>query len=212
MAELELIGAPQSNFVRTVRLTCAEKSVPYRLNPAFPHTPDVDAIHPFGKIPVMRHGSVSLSETKAICTYIDLVFDGPKVIPRDPVGAAKTEQWVSLINTEFDPIFARQYLHAYFFSGLPDGATDHAKIAAVLPKMRDLFVILDRELTARPYLAGDAFTLADMFLLPLMYYLQPLPESGALLQAAPGLLGWFERVSARPCAVATVPPPMPKRG
>jgi glutathione S-transferase len=211
MPELEIIGAPQSNFVRTVRMACAEKSVPYALTPAFPHSPEVDAIHPFGKIPVMRHGDLTLAETKAICTYIDLAFNGPPLIPRDPVGAAQTEQWISLINTSFDLVFARQYLAAYFFSGLPGGAPDRTKIDAAVPKLRDMFGILDRALGQRAYLAGSAFTLADMFLLPLIYYLKQMPESAALLTASPNLTGWFERVSARASATATVPPPMPKR-
>ena len=102
MATLEIIGAPQSNFVRTARMACMEKGVPYTLTSARPHSPDVDAIHPFGKIPVMRHGDFSLCETKAICSYIDLAFDGPPLIPRDPTGAARTEQWISLVNTGFD--------------------------------------------------------------------------------------------------------------
>lgn len=211
MAELEIIGAPQSNFVRTVRMACAEKSVPYKLNPAFPHSPEVDAIHPFGKIPVMRHGDVTLAETKAICTYIDLAFDGPPLIPRDPIGAAQTEQWISLVNTGFDLVFARQYLLACFFSGLPDGAPDRAKIDAAVPKMREMFGILDRVLGQRPYLAGPEFTLADMFLLPLIYYMKQMPESGELLTASPNLMAWLQLVSERTSAKETVPPPMPKR-
>jgi glutathione S-transferase len=211
MPELEIIGAPQSNFVRTVRIACSEKSVPCTLNAAFPHTPEVDAIHPFGKIPVMRHGDVTLAETKAICTYIDLAFEGPHLTPRDPVGAAKTEQWISLINTSFDPVLVRQYLMAYFFSGLPEGAPDRGKIDAATPKMREMFTILDSELGSRPYLAGAEFTLADAFLLPIVHYLKMMPESGEMLKASPNLGAWFERVSARPSAVETVPPPMPKR-
>src|SRR5580692_3641342 len=102
MTELEIIGAPQSNYVRSVRIACEEKGVAYKLSAIRPHTPDVDAIHPFGKIPVMRHGDVVLCETKAICSYVDLAFEGPPLIPRDPVGAARTEQWISLINTGID--------------------------------------------------------------------------------------------------------------
>src|SRR3982750_4636205 len=56
MPALEIIGAPQSNYVWAVRMVCEEKSVAYEHRPERPHTPDVDAIHPFGKIPVMRHG------------------------------------------------------------------------------------------------------------------------------------------------------------
>ena len=65
MPELEIIGAPQSNFVRTVRMACAEKSVPYTLNPAFPHSPDVDAIHPFGKIPEFKFCAAKVEAAKA---------------------------------------------------------------------------------------------------------------------------------------------------
>jgi glutathione S-transferase len=212
MPELEIIGAPQSNFVRTVRMACAEKSVPYTLIPAFPPSPEVNAIHPFGKIPVMRHGDVALAETKAICTYIDLAFDGPPLIPRDAIGAAQTEQWISMVNTGFDVVFARQYLLGYFFSKLPDGAPDRAKIDAALPQMRQMFGILDRVLGQRSHLAGPNFNLADMFLLPLIFYMKQMPESGEMLAAAPNLTAWFDRVSDRPSARETVPPPMPKRG
>ena len=211
MPTLEIIGAPQSNFVRTVRIACREKGVPYTLVPARPHSPEVDAIHPFGKIPAMRHGDLTLCESKAIGSYIDMAFDGPPLIPRDPAGAARTEQWISLINTGIDPVFVRQYLRAYFFSGLPDGAPDRATIDAALPKMREMFALLDRELGGRAYLAGDTFTLADAFLLPIIHYMRLMPESGELVQASPNVSAWFDRVVARPSGSETVPPPMPGR-
>jgi glutathione S-transferase len=211
MAALEIIGAPQSNFVRTVRMACVEKGVPYALIPARPHTPEVDAIHPFGKIPVMRHGDVTLCETKAICSYVDLAFEGPPLIPRDPVGAARAEQWISLVNTGLDLVFARQYLLAYFFSGLPDGAPDRTRIEAAVPKVRECFAVLERELAGRAYLAGGEFTLADAFLLPLMHYMGLMPESGEMLRGAGHVGAWFDRVMARASAKETVPPPMPGR-
>ena len=211
MSTVEIIGAPQSNFVWTTRIAAAEKGIDHSLNPARPHTPDVDAIHPFGKIPAMRHGDVTLCESRAICGYIDAAFDGPPLIPREPVAASITEQWVSLVNTGFDPVFARTYLVAYFFSGLPDGAPDRARIDGVLPRMRQLLDRLDKELSSRAYLAGDGFTLADAFLLPLIHYLRLMPESGAMMQACPNLEAWYQRVAARPSVQATLPPPMPGR-
>ena len=212
MATLEIIGAPQSNFVRTARIAAHEKGVSYTLIPARPHTPEVDALHPFGKIPVMRHGEFGLCETRAICGYIDHAFDGPPLIPRDAAAAAMTEQWISLVNTGFDLVFARQYLLAYFFSGLPDGAPDRARIDAVLPRMREMFALLDRELGKRAYLAGDTFTLADAFLLPLIHYMRQMPESSEMMQASSNVAAWFNRVAARPSGRETEPPPMPGRG
>src|SRR5215468_4257307 len=74
MAELQIIGAPQSNYVCVARIACHEKGVPYTLVPARPHSPEVDAIHPFGKIPVMRHGDLTLCESRSICYYVDHAF------------------------------------------------------------------------------------------------------------------------------------------
>ena len=93
MATLEIIGAPQSNFVRTARIACMEKGLPYTLAPARSHSPDVDAIHPFGKIAAMRHGDLSLYETKAICSYIDLAFGGPPLIPPVRRGPNSGSRW-----------------------------------------------------------------------------------------------------------------------
>ena len=211
MATLEIIGAPQSNFVRTTRIACMEKGVPYTLNPARPHTPEVDAVHPFGKIPAMRHGDFALCESQAICSYIDRAFDGPPLIPRDPIGAARSVQWVSMHNTTIDPLLVRQYLLAYFFSGLPDGAPDRAKIDAALPKMREMFAWLDRELGTRAYVAGDSWSLADAFLLPTMYYMAKMPESSELMKASRNVSAWYDRVAARPSGKETEPPPMPGR-
>lgn len=58
-------------------MLCAERGVPYDLVPVRPRTPEVDAIHPFGRIPAMRHGDVELRESKAIATYIDRQLADP---------------------------------------------------------------------------------------------------------------------------------------
>jgi glutathione S-transferase len=211
MTAPEIIGAPQSNFVRTVRIACMEKGVEYTLTPARPHSPEAKAIHPFGKIPAFRHGDLALCESKAICNYLDMAFPGPALTPRDPVGAANCEQWISLVNTAIDPILMRDYLRGYFFSGLPDGAPDRARIDAALPKVRDVFALLERELSKRHYLAGDDFTLADAFLLPVMHYMRQLPEAKEMLAASPHVTAWYDRVMARPSAAETVPPAPPGR-
>src|ERR1700726_1966944 len=99
MSKVEIIGFAPSTYVRVVRMVCEEKGIDYELRPLPPHSPDVVAVHPFGKIPVMRHGDFSLCESKAIATYLDLTFPGPKLIPTEPRQAALTEQWGSLVNT-----------------------------------------------------------------------------------------------------------------
>lgn len=209
MPKLQIIGVPQSNFVWTCRLAAEEKGVAYSLVPERPHTAAVNAIHPFGKIPVVRHGDLSLCETRAICGYIDQAFDGPPLIPINVRDAALTEQWISLVTTGFDLVFARAYLIGYFFSGLADGAPDRARIDGALPSMQKMLRYIESQLAGRDHIAIDRCTLADFFLLPLIHYLRMMPESGQMLKTASRLDAWYARLAARPSFAATVPPPMP---
>jgi len=211
MAELEILGAPQSNFVWTCRIVCEEKAVAYNLSPVFPHTPEIDAIHPFGRIPVMRHGAIKLFESKAIATYIDRVFTGPALIPADPVGAALTEQWISAIITTIDPILLRQYAVAYFFPGTADGSPNRQLIDAALPKLTKPFDVLEAAVAKTGHLVGDGFTLADAFLVPVLYYMNKLPESGKLVAERKAVARYIARHLERNSVAATIPPPMPKR-
>jgi glutathione S-transferase len=211
MAKVEIIGMPQSTFVRVVRMTCEEKGVPYELTAARPHTPEINAVHPFGKVPGMRHGDVELCESKAIATYLDRTFDGPKVIPEDPPQAAQVEQWVSIVNTVIDPTMIRQYLLAYIFPKGADGKPDRALIDAALPAMQQQFDVLDKAVAGTGHLAGKSFTLADINLMPILAYLQRMPESGDMLKKSKHLSAYYARHAERPSFKNTVPPPPPSQ-
>jgi glutathione S-transferase len=205
MAALEIIGVPQSNYVWAVRMVCEEKGVPYELNPARPHTADVDAIHPFGKVPVMRHGDLELCESKAIATYIDRTFGGPKVIPEDPKAAARVEQWVSLGNVEFDKVMIRQYVVGYAFPKEP-GKPDMTAIGEAAQRMKPQVEVLDRAVAKTGYLAGDAFTFADINILPMLFYVNRFEEGKGLLAGAKNLSAYMERHFARESFKKSTPP------
>jgi glutathione S-transferase len=211
MPELQIIGAPQSNFVWVTRIVCVEKGVPYTLAPAMPHTPEVDAIHPFGKIPAMRHGEVTLCESRAIAFYIDHAFAGPPLAPRDPIDGARAEQWISLVNTTIDPLVVRQYLAAYLFPGTPDGRPDRARIDAAVSKMAAHFAVLDRGVAETGHLVANSFTLADINLLPILFYLEKAPESRAMLRDTRNLNAYYRRHLERASVKETIPPPFPGR-
>ena len=211
MAKVEIIGMPQSTFVRVVRMTCEEKGVPYELTAARPHSPEINAVHPFGKVPGMRHGDVELCESKAIATYLDRTFGGTKVIPEDPAQAAHVEQWVSIVNTTIDPTMIRQYLLSYLFPKGADGKPDRTAIDAALPAMQQQFDALDKAVAGTGYLAGKSFTLADINLLPILAYMQRPPESSEMLKNSKNLSAYFARHAERPSFKNTTPPPPPSQ-
>jgi glutathione S-transferase len=211
MPELEIIGGSASNFVWVVRIACAEKGVPYTHVPASPHTAPVDAIHPFGKIPVMRHGDVSLCESRAIVGYIDRAFDGPPLLPRDPVAAANVEQWNSIVCTSIDPLWVRRYLAAHFFPGTPDKSPNRTVIDAALPLIEPQFAVIDGTV-AQGHLAGAEFSLADVFLVPILYYMNKCPESAALMRRSPNLSAYYERLIKRKSIAEAMPSGPPGSG
>ena len=211
MSKPEIIGSAQSSYTRVVRMVCEEKGIDYTLTDVLLGAPEIFAIHPFGRMPVLRHGDFTLCESKAIATYLDRAFPGPALTPADPQLAARVEQWVSLVNTAMDPMLVRTYLLAYAFPRTADGKPDRAAIEAILPKVRQQLALLDKAVSGTGYVVGDGMTLADMFVLPMLHYLKLLPESGQMLAPSTSLGRYLETHAARPSYIRTIPPPGPPR-
>ncbi len=210
MTKITLIGAPQSSFVRTVRIVAEERKIPYENTFAMPHTPDVKAVHPLGKIPVMRDGEVELCESRAIITYLDLKFPGPRLTSSDPLIAARTEQFIAMFNATLQPLLGPGYIGAYFFPGTADGSPDRTRIDANMGKVTEYLALL-AGLVKGGHLIGNDFTLAEAYLIPVLYYLKNLPETGAIIAKSIPLSAYIERHDARASIKATVPPPLPGR-
>jgi glutathione S-transferase len=207
----EIIGSARSTYTWAVRMVCEEKGIGYRLTEAMLGAPELRAIHPLGKMPVLRHGAVELFESKAIATYLDRSFAGPQLLPSDPYAAALAEQWVSLVNTSVDRILIRSYLSAYIVPKGADGKSDRAAIDALLPAVREQIAVLDRAVAATGHLVGEHFSFADINLLPILFYIRRTPEGGEALAGAPHLSAYYDAHAARPCFTRTVPPVGPPR-
>lgn len=201
MVEPEIIGSSRSTYTRFVRMVCEEKGIDYTLTEVPLGAPEL-VVHPFGKMPVLRHGELTLFESKAIATYLDGAFPAPFVLPSEPRMLALTEQWVSLVNTQIDRTIIRTYLYAYIAPGTPDGTPNRAAIEAVMPALHQQVALLDRAV-ADGHLVGDAFTLADINLMPVLHRLKIPPEGAAALAAARNLSAYYERHAQRPSFVRT---------
>ena len=206
MGKPEIIGSTRSTYTRVVRMVCEEKGIDHIMTDVPLGAPELSAIHPFGKMPVLRHGEVELFESKAIATYLDKVFPAPFVLPSDPKLLALTEQWVSLVNTLIDHTIIRTYLFAYVAPGTPDGSPNRAAIDKVMPALNLQVAVLDRAVAPTGYLAGNSFTLADINLMPLLHRLKIPPEGAATLAAAKHLSAYYAHHAERPSFVRTEPP------
>lgn len=207
MSKPTIFGFPQSTYVRTARLALAEKGVRYDLVPTGFSSEHLADLHPFRRIPAFRHDTLTLFETTAICRYIDDAFSGPALSPADVIERARMEQWISVINAYLDPSAIRVLVIERITRPLQNQIPDEERcLAAKLPTDLALSV-LDHALDDADFLAGDTVSLADFFLLPILYYLRQIPEGMELLPAHTNLNSWYGRMEIRPSFDSTQPPP-----
>lgn len=212
MTDVTLFGFPNSTYVRTARMALSEKGVAYQLDPLMPGAEALEPLHPFGRVPAMRHGDFVLFETFAIARYVDEAFDGPALQPGDTSGRAIMTQWVSAIVDSVYPAVIRAYVLPLFLAKLQGKEPDHAALDASIPGLEKALAVLDRRCAAAAFLAGDQISLADLFLYPVIDVSARAPASAQRLAQSPSLNQWFARISARPCAGETAPPPWPSTG
>ena len=208
MSDVQVIGLPQSNFVWAVRIALAEKGVDHENVPAPPHSPEVVAVHPMGKIPVLRHGIVALGESRAIIDYIDATFGGSPLVPVESSAALRSDTWTSIVATSIEPLLVRQYLFAYMRPGTVDGQPDRGVVEALLPRVGAALDVLEAALQSGA-IGGDPFGRVDAYLVPILFYVRNLPEGGPMITARRHLSAYLDRALARPSVQTTKPPPLP---
>jgi glutathione S-transferase len=151
---------------------------------------------PFGMIPVLEDGAFSLYESRAIMRYLDRVLDGPALTPREPRTLAAMEQWISVEQSYLSPpvgaILQHKFLAPMRGETIDADALDRARAEAA----RALDV-LDAALARDAYLAGDAFTLAEVSTAPVIAMLFVTGED-ALVTRRRHVAAWWDRVSSRP--------------
>lgn len=144
-------------------------------------------LHPFLKMPAMRHGKVSLFETAAIATYVDAIGSGPRLQPDRAENAALMWQWVSsAVDYLYDPLVR---------SALADGGDNDAAREA-----REVALdAVENRAAYQPFLIGDALTLADLFIVPMVAFAIAGKAGGAddMLAPRPRLAAWYEVLAAR---------------
>lgn len=205
MSGLEIIGFAPSVYVRAVRLALEEKRVAYRLVPVPPHEGEALRLHPFGKIPILRHGDFVLCESRAIAGYIDAVFEGPKLFPEEPRLRARTEEWVSFVNTTIDLTIMRRYYMELLNPTGADGVPSRAVIEPLLPEMAHQIAVIETALADTGWLAGPALTYADLNIYPMLAYFRSSPHGKPLVEAAPAVMGFLSRMAERASVKATDP-------
>lgn len=208
MAKPTLHGPGFSTYVRSCRITLAEKGVDYELNEFnfLEGWPDgYERLHPFRKVPAFEHGNLSLYETPAILTYVNLAFDGPDLMPESTANRARCVQVVNVVdNYAYDALITRTFIPRAVVPML-GGTTDESVIEGAREDAEKALAALNASLGGDDYFAGNAASLADFHVLPVMHYVSQIPEGKAMLEKVPEIGEWLARMADRESVSTTVP-------
>lgn len=147
--------------------------------------PDFLARNPFGQVPVIEDGEVTLADSNAILVYLAQRHAPGTWLPADALGAAEVQRWFSVAAGPLAFGAASARVIALF--GRPDDPVPARQRAQAM------LAVMEGLLARREWLAAGRPTLADVA----MYsYVATAPEGGVALAPWPAVRAWLARVEA----------------
>ena len=163
--------------------------------------PEYLAVNPRGQTPALEldDGAV-LTESVAICRYLEALHPEPALFGTTPEEIGAIEMWVRRVElTVMAPIGA-VWVHTHPFTARLPIARFPDYGESQRPRVLDAFAQCDAALAETPFLATEAYSMADIVLLTTIDFAGfvgiSLPEELTRLD------DWHKRVSARPSAGA----------
>ncbi|HVH05078.1 MAG TPA: glutathione S-transferase family protein [Myxococcota bacterium] len=202
---MKLYDSQMAPNPRRVRIFLAEKgvtvpTVQVDLGKAENRQPPFLAKNPLAGVPVLElDDGTFLAESVAICRYFEELQPAPPLLGVDARDRAIVEMWQRRMEQEVLRNVTGCFQNTHeFFKGRIEQVPEYGAVCKRTALKR--LEWLDGELAARPFVAGDRYTIADVTALCAIDFgrvtgIRPLPEQKHLVR-------WHEAVSARPSAKA----------
>lgn len=146
------------------------------------------AKNPRGQVPVLEDGELCLSDAQAILVYLAARYDrSERWLPRAPGAQAAVVHWLSFAANEL-----QNGVHLARFHHLLGAPVALEQVNAVAARS---LALLERHLTARPFLEHGQATIADLACFPLVGL---APEGKISLSGFAAVRAWLERMKALP--------------
>ncbi|KAJ0964033.1 hypothetical protein J5N97_029155 [Dioscorea zingiberensis] len=151
-------------------------------------------------VPGFEDSSTILFESRAICRYVAEKYakqNNKYLLGRDLLERASIEQWLKSEELSFDPPSSTLVFHLAF---VPlNGACEPEKslLEQNEKKLAKVLDVYEQRLGDSRFLAGNEFTLADLFHLPNSHYLANSEEWRHLFESRKNVRRWWKKISNR---------------
>jgi glutathione S-transferase len=167
--------------------------------------PELRAVHPLGKSPVITDGEVTLAESGAIVEYLAGKYGKDRLTPKDGTperlrytywmhfaeGSAMPPLLLKLI---FDRIESGKGM-PFFVRPIARGIAGRVKAMMVEPNLERQLDYMEGELARHEWFAGAAFSAADI---QMSFPLEAAASRGGLTDSRPKLWAFLQKIHARP--------------
>ncbi|MEI9965694.1 MAG: glutathione S-transferase N-terminal domain-containing protein [Caulobacteraceae bacterium] len=194
------------------------------------HSDWFKALNPNGQVPALVHDGKVITESTVICEYIDEVFDGPPLRPGDPYWRARMRIWTKFVDEYFCPAVSLIGWHigvARLAKALSDAEFEAHVRTIPLPEQQAKWRLaregfpqdqlddarrrvetsikrMEAALAEHPWLAGDAFSLAEIGAFPMAQAVPYLMPEFVGEASTPRVIDWLQRVYDRPAIQAAL--------
>jgi glutathione S-transferase len=166
--------------------------------------PELRAVHPLGKSPVVEDGDTIVAESGAIIEYLVGRYGDGRLAPAP--GTPERLRWTYFLHyaegSAMPPLLLKLVFDRvestpapFFVRPIARAIANKVKDGFVLPQIRQHLAFLEGELAERAWFAGDDFSAADI---QLSFPLEAAAARGGLDGKYPKLSAFLERIHARP--------------
>lgn len=207
--ELELFSYKFSVYARIVRIILEEKGIDFKTHEIDPFVENVPEsyreIHPFKRVPAIRHGDFTLYETAAITQYLDEAFGRSFLQPDIASERAGMRQIIAIIdNYGYQPLVRKVFSESVFGPTFGEETNGHV-LSEGLQESAPVLSALEKLVSDQGYIAAPGYTLADAHVVPMIDYFTMAPEGTALFSRYPKLTSWWNKVKERHSTISTRP-------
>ncbi|KAH9288320.1 hypothetical protein KI387_032437, partial [Taxus chinensis] len=154
---------------------------------------------PFGKVPAVQDGDLTLFESRAIIRHYAEKYaeQGTCLLGKTLEEKALIEQWLEVEGQNFGP-HAYGLVYQLILAPRIGVAQDKGFIESSAENLGKVLDAYEEKLSKSKYLAGDFYSLADLSHLPFTEYIVNATDKGYLIRDRKHVNAWWEDISSRP--------------
>jgi glutathione S-transferase len=196
---LRLYHFPVCPFCRKVRVVLREKELAAELQVEEPwrRRPEFVPLNPAVEVPVLEDGPLVVSDSAAICEYLEDAYPDRPLLGATLEERAETRRLVAWFDVKFnrevtDLLWREKLVKRLRANAMPNSAAVRAGLANLRGHLEYVAYLIER----RNWLAGDGFSLADIAAaahISVVDYLGDVPWDDF-----PESKLWYARIKSRP--------------